>query len=122
MISNQRYQRLSKHSVGGLKIAGRRTINPGLTSDEVFEDEPSFGQLRIKFGESDTAGDAVYSYSIRDTVLGVEFEAYCGNSGPCYGGDPLDCFMDYNAEDYRLKPIVLQSLTEFEEWLNQKEK
>lgn len=117
MTLEKRYVRLPKSAdVGGVKLAGRKAINPNLTYDEAFEDEPSFGLLRAKFGEPDI-GDHVYSYKIRDAAMNIEFEAYCGNSGPAYGGDPNTCFMDYLAEDYRVKPIVLQALKEFDIWL-----
>jgi hypothetical protein len=112
-----RFRRLAKGSAGGAKIASRRDANPRLSPLEAVEDGPFLALLRAHLGEPDHRGDSAFSYCVRDTVLGVDFEAYSGPSGPAYGGSPPDHFIDFARNDNRTKPEVLRSLAAFEAWL-----
>ena len=102
---------------GGVKLCGRNAVNPSLPADNVRDPSAFLRVLRAKLGEPDNVADANYSYSIRDLQTGVEFMAYSAQSGPAYGGSPVDCFVDFENNDYRLKPAVLETLTDFERWL-----
>jgi hypothetical protein len=114
---NARFRRLPRGRAGGAKIASRRDVNPRLTPLEAVDDKRFLALLRKRLGEPDPGGDRDYSYSVRDTEREIEFEAYCGQSGPAYGGSPPDHFVDFEANDNRTKPEVLQALSDFERWL-----
>jgi len=112
-----RYVRLGAKEVRGAKLASRYETNPTLTDDEAF-DVQAFGTLLMaRFGASDSAGDVYYSYAILDQDTGVRFRAYAAQSGPAYAGLPGECFVDFDNDDYRLKPEVLMTLQDFEKWL-----
>lgn len=112
-----RFKRLPGRAAGGAKIAGRRDANPRLTPREANDERQFLALLRKRLGEPDPRGDSAFSYSIRDTQTGVVFEAYSAQSGPSYGGSPPDHFIDFEANDNRTKPEVMQVLTDFERWL-----
>jgi hypothetical protein len=113
----QRFMRLAARAVGGAKLAGRRAVNPALSHKESFDSRRFGALLAARFGVPDTGGDDEYSYPIQDLETGVRFLAYSAQSGPAYGGSPADCFIDYDRDDYRLKPEVLRALQDFEAWL-----
>lgn len=112
-----RFQRLPAGSAGGVKIALRQEVNPSLPRREA-EDAGGFARLlHSLLGPPDRRGDSPFSYSIRDTVTGVEFEVYGGAGGPAYGGCPDDHFINFDGGDNRTRPEVLRVLAIFEEWL-----
>jgi hypothetical protein len=112
-----RFKRLPKGSAGGAKIASRRDANARLTPLEAIDDDRFLALLRRRLGEPDQRGDSAYSYCVRDTAREIDFEAYSGPSGPAYGGSPPDHFVDFEANDNRTKPEVLQTLSDFDHWL-----
>ena len=112
-----RYSRLSAGAAGGAKLCGRRAANPALTPDEAFDDDLFGRLLAARFGASDPVGDERYAYSIRDDRTGIEFKAYSATTGPAYSGSPPTHFIDFENNDYRVKPTVMRTLTEFETWL-----
>ncbi len=116
-----RYVRLGPGEAGGVKLANRHLVNPDLSDDEVYDVRGFSALLTTRFGTPDPAGDADYSYSILDRHTGVRFEAYAAQSGPAYGGSPAECFVDYDNDDYRLKPEVMQALVDFERWIGGKD-
>jgi hypothetical protein len=112
-----RFIRLPAGTAGGTKLCGRDQVNLALSHEEGM-DVARFGrELAARLGPPDQVGDTDYSYSIRDTQTGVEFEAYAAQSGPAYGGSPSESYTDFESGDYRLKQDVLRTLTEFESWL-----
>lgn len=113
----ERYTRLGPTEVGGAKLASRRAVNAALSDDEAYDVHAFGALLAARFGLSDQAGDADYSYSILDQFTGVRFRAYAAQSGPAYGGVPDECWVDAENDDYRLKPEVVSTLQEFEKWL-----
>jgi hypothetical protein len=115
---SERFVRLAADAAGGLKLAARRDVSA--LPPDTAQDERHFGErLRRAFGEPDRNRDAAYAYAIRDTETGVIVRAYSAQSGPAYGGEPDDCFVDYAGGDYRLKPDVRRTLTELDAWLEQ---
>lgn len=112
-----RFMRLAKGAAGGAKMASRRDANPRLAPLEAVADAPFLELLRERLGEPDQRGDSLFSYCVRDSMFGVDFEVYSGPSGPAYGGSPPDHFIDFERNDHRVRPEVLRSLADFEEWL-----
>lgn len=116
-MPQQRYSRLHAGAVGGAKLSGRAALNPALTSDQALDDALFGRLLAARFGASDPVGDAAYAYSIRDQETGIEFRAYAAQTGPAYAGSPPSCMVDFDNNDYRVKPEVLHALAQFETWL-----
>lgn len=112
-----RFRRLAAFAAGGDKLCGRQQANPSLSRDEAMNVN-LFGRLLSKrFGPPDQGGDADYYYSIEDTSSGYTFGAYSGNSGPSYAGVTPESVIDFDKEDYRIRPEILQILSDFEQWL-----
>lgn len=85
-MKDKRFIRLPKGSVLGFKIATRKAINQKLNDSEAFDHDLFIDSLKLLFGEPDSIGDGRVSYSIRDQVNQIDFEAFSGSSGPSYGG------------------------------------
>lgn len=114
-----RFIRLSPRSAGGTKLAGRLQVNAALTYEQWIDSDRFLQQLTDRFGEPDHIGDERFWYAIQDTQTGVKFVAYAAQSGPSYGGDPQESYIDFENNDYRLKPEVLQTLIDFDAWLEE---
>lgn len=112
-----RFLRLPAGTAGGVKLCGRDRVNSSLTPQQARDTALFLVALQNRLGLPDDASDADYSYSVRDQQSGVEFMAYSAQSGPAYGGSPVDSFMDFERNDYRIKPIVLSVLADFENWI-----
>jgi hypothetical protein len=108
------FERLPRRAAGGVKLCGRRTVNPSLTFERAMDPARFLRGLRARLGEPDPRGDSLYSYSVRDTVTGVEFEAYSAQSGPAYGGR-----MHYFTDEPpgQVREDVLDALTRFDPWV-----
>jgi hypothetical protein len=117
MAHDLRFQRLGEGAAGGVKIATRRQANAGLSSAQAADANAFLALLQVRLGAPDKRGDVMFSYSVRDVLTGVEFEAYAGASGPAYGGVPADHFVDFEGGDNRTKQDVLDVLAVFEQWL-----
>ena len=63
---------------GGSKVFSRDQVGP--------EESPALflGRLWALFGPADPS-DGGFSYRLRDQDTNVDFQAYCGPSGPAYG-------------------------------------
>ncbi|WP_108867886.1 hypothetical protein [Aquimarina aquimarini] len=85
-MKEERFIRLPKESVLGFKIATRKTVNQRLSDLEAFDHDLFIDCLNFLFGKPDVIGDGRLSYSIRDQVNKIDFEAFSGASGPSYGG------------------------------------
>lgn len=114
---SSQYLRLSAGIGGGVKLCGRAHVNPTLSPTDALDVERFRRKLEARFGRPDHVADADYSYSVRDNLTGVEFEAYSAQSGPAYGGAPADSFVDFDQDDYRIKPEVFRTLAAFDAWL-----
>ena len=115
----ERFIRMPAGTIGGLKLANRLDVNQGI-SYEAAIDVRRFGMLLQRaFGLPDTDSDADYSYIVHDNDTNVVVRAYSAQSGPAYGGEPDDCFVDFVHDDYRLKPEVARTLAELDAWLEQ---
>jgi hypothetical protein len=115
---NARFVRLPENSVSSIKLAGRAIVNPALTHEQAMDSRRFASLLARRFGASDNEPDLDFSYSIRDTRTGYSVRVYSGNSGPAYGG-AVECFVDYDAGDTRVREDVMQMLREFDSWLEE---
>lgn len=113
----ERFIRLAAGSAGGVKLCGRRSVNPALSPMEAMDEALFAAQLCARLGAPDKIADASFSYSLLDQDLLFPFEAYSGSSGPAYGAKPSEAMVDFEQGDHRLRPEVLQTLTAFEQWL-----
>jgi hypothetical protein len=103
-MTTAEFVRLPCHAAGGVKLCGRRVVNPSLWYEQSIDPDHFLYGLRARLGEPDPRGDSLYSYSERDTRTGVEFEAYSAQSGPAYGGR-MDDFSEVNPRpDPRRRP------------------
>jgi hypothetical protein len=100
-----------------MKLANRHQVNPRLTREEAADPDRFRRDLEACLGPPDDSSDAEFSYCVRDRQTGLSFLAYSAQSGPAYGGEGPDCCVDFEGHDYRIRPEVLRSLAEFEEWL-----
>jgi len=114
-----RFIRLPAGTIGGLKLANRLDVNKALSYQEATDVERFGALLQRAFGPPDMDSDADYSYIVRDTDTDVVVCVYSAQSGPAYGGMPDECFVDFESDDYRLKPEVQRTLTELDRWLEQ---
>jgi hypothetical protein len=119
MTETERFIRIAARSAGGTKLAGRRDVNPALSFEQWIDSDRFLRQLEDRFGDPDHIGDERYWYAIQDTLTGVKFAAYSAQSGPSYGGDPQESYVDFENNDYQLKPDVLRTLRDFDAWLEE---
>jgi hypothetical protein len=118
-MTTERFIRLPPGAAGGPRLCGRRDVNPVLGANAAMNVKLFASQLAARFGPPDDVSDAEYSYSIEDRETGFMFEARSANSGPCYAGVPSEAMVDFEHDDYRIRPEVLQILVDFEHWLTQ---
>jgi hypothetical protein len=106
----------------GSKLFTRREVNSRLTADQAMDRGAFLGRLWALFGPAATRHGG-FEYYVRDLETSLDFIAYSGPKGPCYGGapdqralllrsiealdellertNPVDCAMEYVAElDY----------------------
>ena len=107
-------------TIGGLKLANRQDINKALTYQEASDVERFRMLLQCAFGSADKDSDADFSYILHDNDTMVIVRAYSAQSGPAYGGEPDDCFVDWVNNDFRLKPEVKRTLIDLDLWLERK--
>lgn len=116
-----RFIRMPAGTIGGLKLGNRGDFNKTLSWTESDDVERFGALLRRAFGPPDMNPDADYSYTVHDNETGVTVRAYSAQSGPAYGGRPADCFVDFENDDYRLKPEVERTLVDLDRWLEGQE-
>jgi hypothetical protein len=110
----------SPSSLVGSRLFTRRELNPRLSAAEAADRGTFLGVLWGLFGQpSPRVGG--FEYFLRDTKTELDFIAYVGPHGPCYGGDlaqrhalrpvleafeaqiaharAVPCALDYTAED-----------------------
>jgi hypothetical protein len=84
------------------KLYTRREVSPQLAADQAIDRGGFLARLWRLFGAPHPRVGG-FEYSLRDTETGLEFVAYCGVQGPCYGG---------NLDDRRRLAPVLVALEE----------
>jgi hypothetical protein len=111
-----RFVRLPENAVNSVKLASRRDVNPSLSFEQAMDEARFRALLERRFGASDDEPDLEFSYAVRDTETGHSVRVYAGQSGPAYGGGS-ECFVDYDAGDYRVREDVLGMLRALDAWL-----
>src|SRR5688572_15743021 len=74
-------------NVQGTKLFGRIEVNTRLSIDRAIDRGMFLGRLWALFGPP-LPREGGFEYYVRDTETDLEFIAYAGPRGPCYGGDP----------------------------------
>jgi len=82
-----RFERSSAHGFGS-KLFSRHEVNPRLPFEQSLDRGAFLGLLWAQFGAAGPR-DGGFEYQIRERDSGLVFTAYCGPSGPSYGGDPV---------------------------------
>lgn len=113
-----RFRRAPSHLLGA-KLFNRRDVNARLGLERAMDRGAFLGRLWALFGPA-LPRQGGFEYYIRDTETNLDFIAYAGPSGPCYGGDveqrtalrrvleafeeqlettqPVDCALEYSPE------------------------
>jgi len=87
----------SPSQIVGSRLFTRRELNSKLNVDEAIDRGVFLGRLWGLFGKPSPRFGG-FEYFLRDADTGLEFIAYVGPHGPCYGGDP--------AQRHALRPVL----------------
>jgi hypothetical protein len=90
----------------GARLFTRREVNTRLGIERSLDRGEFLARLWAVFGRPQ-ARRGGFEYYIRDTETGLEFIAYAGRKGPCYGGEIED------------RPALRRVIEAFEELLDQ---
>ena len=85
---------------GTHKLYSRGDFAPGLSIEQQFDEGDFIGRLRTLFGARE--GD---DYVFRHKQTGYIVTAYSGDSGPSYGGGPLDIMVAMDLIRGRRLPV-----------------
>src|SRR5882724_9596775 len=83
--TSMRFKRSSSQLVGS-RLFSRRELNSGLDTDQAMDRGAFLGRLWGLFGKPSLRAGG-FEYILRDTKTGLDFIAYVGRHGPCYGGE-----------------------------------
>jgi hypothetical protein len=103
----------------GSKLFHRRDVNARLSTERSLDRGEFLGRLWALFGRPQQRQGG-FEYYVRDSETGLDFIAYAGRHGPCYGGEletrpalrrvieafeellettePVDCSTEYTPE------------------------
>ncbi len=91
-----RFKRAPSQLIGS-RLFTRRELNSRLNVDEAIDRGAFLGRLWGLFGKPSPRFGG-FEYFLRDTETALDFIAYVGPHGPCYGGDP--------AQRNALRPVL----------------
>ncbi len=76
----------SPSQLNSSRLFSRRDVNPRLETEAALDRGAFLGRLWGLLGKPSTRIGG-FEYVIRDTKTGLDFIAYVGPHGPCYGGE-----------------------------------